>query len=242
MVTHTQFFQAGFIIGLFVIIGIGFYFIWGAIPYVINSEKIREKQIIYLTEWCEVIPCVFYIKIETYDFLVANNPVNVSISTGALESASMYPEGASIPSSVIRNMQNSFEGTERYFPEDYDMMSPDFGKEDYPKMLEALKSGIIHLTPQGTRFIGEINNLIYREGGEFDIGITITYAEGGVSGYGMGDESFALHKVMKIAPPQTLLQYRTNNITTGLAYAAIGAAFLTVGLSKLLDLILKTIF
>ena len=55
----------------------------------------------------------------------------------------------------------------------------------------------------------------------------------------MGDKSYALQKIMKVAPPETMLQYRTNNVTTGLAYAAIGVSFLAVGLSKILDLFMR---
>jgi len=86
-----------------------------------------------------------------------------------------------------------------------------------------------------------MQNLTCKCGGEFDIGITITYQDGKVVGYGLGDTNFALKNAIRISPPEALIQLRNSNQTLGLAWIAAGLTLIAIGLSGLIDFIIRLI-
>jgi len=140
----------------------------------------------------------------------------------------------------IRDIQLEFEGASSYFPGEYNFSDPSFFKEQFEKLQKAIESNILHLKRNSlTTFAGSKQNLNYTSGGEFDIGITVTYQDGKVAGYGIGQTNFALEKAMRISPPEALVQLRNSNLTLGLNYTVISLALIATGLSGFINLILR---
>jgi hypothetical protein len=105
--------RAFYVIACVVLFGFSSYFLNLGIPYLTNNverEKITAIQEIYfdkpqLNTW-------FYVKLETLDAFMANNPINVSVTTGSLDM------------DEIHSIQLSFEGANKYFPNNKPVVAP----------------------------------------------------------------------------------------------------------------------
>ena len=219
-----NFTQNLYIISLFIIIGVGVSIcVCQAIPYF----QIHHKTIYaYKQALSKEVGTYFYFKFKTNDFFVANNPIDIEIRTSALDTQ------------TITGIQLGFinSGYDPFFEVDiYD--------EDYvEKISEAYKNQIVHLKKGGlTWYKGELNNVTYYTGGKYDVGITI-WNNSTVMGHGVGDTNYILKDIIEIAPPETLIQYRNNEITLGIAWAAFGITLILFGLTHLLGILEKIIF
>lgn len=214
------------IVSLFVLIGMGLAIIIDqALPYIQN--EVHESRTAYLSFKSDEVGTWFTLKLKTNDFFAAFNPIDVSIHTGACD-----------PN--IKTIQLEFVGASSYFPGDYNFSDSSFFPEQYNKLKEAMSSNILHLERNSlTTFAGSKQNLTYTYGGEFDIGITVTYQDGRVEGYGLGNTDFALKKAMRISPPEVLVQLKNNNLTLGLTYTAVGLTLLAIGLAGLIDFFIR---
>jgi hypothetical protein len=215
------------ILSLFILVGIGVSIIVVlARPFL--QDTIHEERIAYFS-YLDPHTTWFYLKLQTQDLFAAFNSINISIQTAACP-----PE--------ITNIQLEFVGSSTYFPGDYNFSSPDFFTKQYENFTKSLKSNIVQLENNSlTTFAGSIGNVTYTNGGQFDIGITITTKDGAVIGYGMGDTSFALKNAIQISPPEALIQLRNGRISMGLTYVAVGLTFIVVGMTGLIDLWLRLI-
>jgi hypothetical protein len=215
------------IISLFFLLGIGVSIIVVlARPYL--EDSIHDNRIAYFsyllpgTTW-------FHVKLQTQDLFAAFNPINISVQTAACP-----PE--------IRSLQLEFVGASSYFPGDYNFSAPDFFEKQYENFTKSLQSNTVQLVNNSlTTFAGSIKNVTYTNGGEFDIGITITNKDGAVRGYGMGDTSFALKNAIRISPPEALIQLRNGRISMGLTYVAVGLTFVVVSMTGLISLWVRTV-
>ena len=202
----------------------------------------------------------YTIKMETHGAFIANNPINVTMTT-------------STPMDIdkIRSIQIEFLGGSKYFPRDYDSSPPsppswnaskadreqyDIAMEEYwknfketfDKEWDASQSNLLFLhndsPPTASRistFSGSLENLVYPSGGQFDIGITAN-TNNGVVGYGLGDTSYLVEDIITISPPETLLQMQSNSIMTGLGWIGIGIPFFLGGLIEILGYIKRRAF
>lgn len=196
-----------------------------ALPLLRN--EVHEARIAYLSFESDQVGTWFTLKLETEDLFAAFNPINVSVHTGATDPA-------------IRSIQLEFEGASTYFPGDFNFSDPSFYPEQYDKLTEAIESNILFLERDSlTTFAGNKLNLNYTSGGDFDIGITVTYQNGAVAGYGLGDTSFVLKQAIRVSPPEALVQLRNGNLTLGLAWLAIGLTMINIGLGGLIDIAIK---
>jgi hypothetical protein len=196
-----------------------------SLPLIRN--EVHEHRIAYLSFKSDEVGTWFTLKLETEDLFTAFNPINVSVHTGAVDTN-------------IRTIQLEFQGASSYFLGEYNFSDPSFFPEQYEKLRKAIESNIFHLQRNSlTTFAGSKQNLTYTTGGEFDIGITVTYQDGRVIGYGLGNIDFALKKAIRISPPEALVQLRNGNYTLGLAYAAVGLTLVAVGLTAVLDIVIK---
>jgi hypothetical protein len=115
-----------------------------------------------------------------------------------------------------------------------------FFPEQYEKLREEIESNTFDLERNTlTTFTGSKQNLVYTTGGEFDVGITVTYQDGRVAGYGVGNIDFALKKAIRISPPEALVHLRNGNLTRGLTLAAVGLTLMAVGLAGLIDVAIR---
>lgn len=92
--------------------------------------------------------------------------------------------------------------------------------------------------PNPSRFSGTIQNITYSNGGEFDIGITVS-TPNGTFGYGVGDTSYVFKNAVTVSPPEALLQIQNNNVITGIGWIGIGLPFILAGLIGLLEIVKK---
>jgi len=216
------------ILFLFILMGFGVAMIFCcALPYLQN--KIHGKRIAYISLPSREVGTWFIFKLETNDIFAAFNPINVSVYTSPCD-----------PN--IKSIQLEFLGASSYFPGDYNFSDPYFFPEQFEKLRKAISSNILILKRNSpTTFAGKIQNLTYRCGGEFDIGITVTYKNGKVVGYGVGNTNFVLKKAIKISPPEALIQLRNSNLTLGLSWMAVGLTLIAIGLSGLIDLLIQTL-
>jgi len=211
---------------LFFLVGIGSAIvIVKALPFV--QDKIHESRVAYLSFLSKEVGTWFILKLETRDLFAAYNPINVSIHTSACN-----PE--------IRSIQLEFVGASSYFPRDYNFSDPSFFPEQFEALRKSLESNIVILERNTlTTFAGSKQNLTYTTGGEFDIGITVTYQDGRVVGYGVGNTDFVLKNAIRVSPPEVLVQLRNGRITTGLTWAAAGLTFIAIGITGLIEVIIK---
>lgn len=191
---------------------------------------------------------VFYLKSESLGLYVANEPINVSVTTNRMD---------------VRGVQLRFLGAGKYFPNNTaPPESPPSGAsleewkeweqamqhwwDLWEENLNKLSADILRLTndtdltftdpftnetrPNYPTFSGSIQNLTYSVGGQFSIGITIFQSDGGVIGYDMGDTSYVLQNVIEVSPPETLLQIKSNYISVGLGWIGIGVSPLLAGI------------
>ncbi len=227
------------------------------LPY-INNDVHNEISVVRSYSF-DKIPIWVHIKMETSDALVANNPINITVTT------------TPINLDEIRQIQFLFEGAGKYFPNDKSSEPPprpsyDSSQEAWDEYHEETKKYILksveniftnimflksdkniedfnipenYNIPKYSTFSGSLQNLTYTSGGEFDIGITITKGDGEIIGYGTGDTSYMLKEAIDISPPETLLQIENNNIMKGLGWVGISLPFLIAGLNGILNIILS---
>jgi len=184
---------------------------------------------------------------ETDDALVANNPIDISVTTTMIDR------------SKIRGIQLTFEGAEKYFPNHTKLSPPsppsssknleEYFKEleeyydelerELDRMREEIGANILILRSDTdlnwTSFSGSIRNIVYSSGGSFDIGITLIKADGEVIGYEMGDRNFAIKNAIEISPPEVLVQLENTNVMRGLSYIGISIPLLTAGINCLVE-------
>lgn len=221
---------------IFLVLGLGIVF-FQALPYL--QDKYHSNIVSNRVYFAEMIPTYIYLKQETSDAFTANNPINISITTG-------------ITPKEIRGIQLTFDGAESCFPRE----RPEYPeinfseplKEYYKKVDEYFNkseefdkkcfNNIISLQQKTTR-VSEISHfsgglsLTYPAGGDFDIGITIIRSDGGVAGYEMGNRQSAIKGAIHISPPEALYSIRNYNRTAGLALLALGLTFVLHGINGL---------
>jgi len=227
-------------------------FIFLSIPHITN--KAHKTIVVNRVYFFDKIPAYLFIHMETNDALVANNPIDISVTT------------TNIDRSQIRGIQLTFEGAERYFP-NYTALSPPSppsSSEDYEEYFKKLEeyqkelkkeldkmreeSGanilILHndTNRNWTSFSGSLKNVIYSSGGIFDIGVTINKADGGIIGYEMGDRNFAIKNAIEISPPEVLIQLENANIMKSLGYIGVSIPFLIAGINALMEILKRHIF
>lgn len=208
------------------VIALGFSIIVvNALPYILDKNHVQITDILHYQ--CDPVPCAgFIIKLDAMDIFSANNPINVSVHTGAC-------------SPSIKSIQLTFKGASTYFPGDYDLGSSDFWDKEYDEMRTSIESNILHLVRATTMFSGEKKGLKYNNGGQFDIGITLTLQDGTVLGDGVGDKSYVIMNAVKISPPEALLQLKQTNASIGLAWVALGIGLLAIGAGAIIELLIK---
>jgi len=219
-----------------------------SIPYITN--KSHKRIVVNRVYFFDKIPAYFFVRLETNDALVANNPIDISVTT------------TNIDRSQIRGIQLTFDGAERYFPNYTKLFPPSppsstenleeyFKKlEEYYKELDKMRQEIganiliLHNDTDWnwTSFSGSIKNVIYSSGGTFDIGITLIKSDGGVIGYEMGDRNFAIKNAIEISPPEVLIQLENTNVMKGLSYIALSIPFLIAGVNALMEILKRYIF
>jgi len=193
----------------------------------------------------------FTIILETENIFSANNPINVTVRTGAVVEnwkyiqleclgakeplAEDWPDFPVPPTDVMA--ENYSEAFEEYIEEmeKYQEKMNEYSE----KFRDVVGSNIVHLKKDMNIFKGKKNNLIYRNGGQFDIGVTINPEEGSVFGYGMGDTSYILENVITVSPPEALYTFKQSNVITGLSWATLGLGFFAIGASAIISYILK---
>lgn len=230
-----------YVIGCVSLIAIGLFLVFYAIPYLSNSVHSKiEANRVYLFK-NEKLHSYFYVKLETSDAFVANNPIDISIVT------------PNIDRNKTRGLQITFDGASAYFPNFTKLNIPssltteelekaiDELNEEVQRMSDSIGKNIISLQndtdKDWTSFSGNIQNLTFSTGGKFDIGITINNVVGGVTGYEMGDRNCAIKEAIEISPPEVLIQVNNANIMTGLAWIGVSLPFLIAGLTGLMEII-----
>jgi len=241
----------------FALIGPGLYFIAIGLSRVTNNKPnntVTEINDYYF--YRGQFQTVFYIEATTIGAFIADNPINVSVTTNSMLNVS--------------GIQLEFLGASKYFPNNTGPPSPppegsseqawnqyeqavqewiNATRQDTQKISENIMhmTNDTHLTwyepfenrtfPNPSTFSGELQNLTYSAGGEFSIGVTIFLSSGAVEGYGLGDTSYVIDNALTISPPETLLQIESNNILTGLGWIGIGISLFVPGLVILVELI-----
>jgi hypothetical protein len=168
-----------------------------------------------------------YLKYTSKDGFIAGNPIDVDIQSGIVTN--------------IQSLQLTFDGAGSYFPGNYNYTTMDISKlkEQQEKMVKDMNN-IVPLELKTTKvseishFEGSINNLVYGQGGNFDIGFTYVNKEQGVVGYGMSQIENKIVNGISIASPETLLTIRNNNLLTGIS-------LITVGISIFIPLLIKVL-
>jgi len=199
----------------------------------------------------------FFIKTKTVGAFLADNPINVSVTTNPLQN--------------VKGIEIDFLGAGKYFPDNTASPArPPEGSSEQAwnqyeqAMREWVNASITNLhrmsesimflkndtdlvalnpfqnitSPVHSTFSGELSNLTYSVGGEFSIGIEITESNGAIVGYWHDeDTSYMINNVMTISPPETLLQIESNNILTGLGWIGVGVSPLIAGLVILIEFV-----
>lgn len=248
--------QAIVLVISFVLVGSGLYFISMGLSKVTDNKPhdiVTEINDYYF--YHGQVQTVFYIKTETTGAFLADNPINVSVTTNRMD---------------VNGIQLEFLGASKYFPNNTAPPEPPpIGSSEqawtqYEQAIqvwanalrqntEKSSENILFLTndtditrtnpfdnttlPNYPTFSGTFQNLTYSVGGEFSIGITITQSDGGVVGYGVGDTSYIINNAIGISPPETLLQIESNNILTGLGWIGIGVSPFIAGLAIWVELV-----
>jgi len=216
-----------------------------------NIVSITNSYYFYQNE----VSTIFYIKTETVGTFMADNPINVSVTTNRMD---------------VRGVQLEFLGLSKYFPnhtrpilptfpsvwseksiEEYEQAMDAYDKE-FEKQFEGLGSNVVHLNndtdidftlpyenitfPNYPTFSGMFTNLTYPVGGKFSIGTTVFTRDGGVIGYGMGNTAYIIEDYVEIAPLETKFQIQNNFIMTGLGWIGIGITLCLSGIALIVEL------
>jgi hypothetical protein len=245
-----------------------------ALPY--STNNVHENITVVIDFYFAKSPTWFHFIIKTSDAMIANNPIDLKISTTLIDL-----DQVSQIQITLEGAEKAFEGSESIMPKpppagssenDYSQYVKAMDKyaEDYRKYFdEKMKSdtsNIFHLSsdrsyddmvkqeqeinklrglsstqtnitfPKFSTFSGSIKNVTYAVGGKFDVGLTFIGRNGIPVGYGMSDISYALNDVLEISPPEVKLQIKSNNLTTGLSYIAVGIAILFVAINGFMEI------
>jgi hypothetical protein len=243
----------GVFFSVMLIIG-GLYSFYDGIPYLLDNKphnKVSEITDSYF--YHGQISTVFFIKTESVGLFVADEPINVSVTTVGTD---------------VRGIQLRFLGAGKYFPNNTAPPSPPSGNssseawnqwekemqqyDESQRQNEESSADILLLTndtdltvtipfenitlPNYPTFSGSIQNLTYSVGGQFSIAVTVTQANGTVVGYDMGDTSYILQNVIEVSPPETMLQIQSNYILTGLGWIGIGLSPLLASIALIWEI------
>lgn len=177
-----------------------------------------------------------YFKMETSDVFVANNPINISISTGVTDE--------------VRGILLTFDGAESCFLGDlYEATQPIYSQplssEKIKKLSDEIETfnkkcsnnkillqKISLLTGSNISYFSGNLQLTYPEGGNFDIGISFDRGRGN-EGYEFGNRQSAIKGAIPILSPDILYSINNSNIMTGLAWLGIGLTLILPGLINL---------
>lgn len=233
-----------------ILFGAGAYCIVNSLTYFSNEVHYPVKDIV--TFYIDEVG-YFYLKITSVDSFMANNPLNISIVTGAIN-----------PSLINQNIQLIFYGAEQYFPINEEMMSKkglyalnasaicaDKYKlvknntklikncflsylDDYEDPVSSAWNNYVLLEKKGNSLKGKLTNISYNSGGLFDIGVIITPNNFKVFSL---DPDYLKEDVINIAPPETKIAIKSNNILIGLAWLAVGISLLIPVLIEFLRLL-----
>ncbi len=211
---------------IWVLLGLGtILMIWG-LSFTLN---VRHKEVVSSRVYfSKKIPGYIHIKYTTKDAFVAGNPIDMVIQTGIVEN--------------VDKIQLTFDGAGSYFPGDDNLSSVKPG--DIANLLKSLKKSMNNIVPLQSQvssvgivhFTGEVTRLVYSQGGNFDIGITIQLKGSGLIGYEMGQrDDYRIAAGIYIAPPETLLAMRSNNLMVGIAWVAAGISLFIPALMRILS-------
>lgn len=211
---------------IWVLLGVGIcLMIWG-LSFTLN---VHHKEVVSSrTYFSKKIPGYIHIKYTTKDAFVAGNPIDMVIKTGIIES--------------VDKIQLTFDGAGSYFPGDYNLSSVNPG--DIEKFHESLRKSMNNVVPLQSQvssvgivhFTGEATGLVYSQGGNFDIGITIQPKGSGLIGYEMGQrDDYRIAAGIYISPPETSLAMRRNNLMVGIACIAVGISLFIPALMRILS-------
>jgi len=211
---------------IWVLLGVGICFmIWGlSFTFNVHHKGVVSSR----TYFSKEIPGYIHIKYTTKDAFVAGNPIDMVIKTGIIEN--------------VDKIQLTFDGAGSYFPGDYNLSSVNSG--DIEKLHESLRKSMNNVVPLQSQvssvgivhFTGEATGLVYSQGGNFDIGITIQPKGSGLIGYEMGQrDDYRIAAGINISPPETSLAMRSNNLMVGIAYVAVGISLFIPALMRILS-------
>ena len=197
--------------------------------YTINKHhsKIEDIKIFPPTQFGNITLMSIALKLETNDGFIAQNPIDVTVV-----SESNFDR--------IKEIQIEFEGAVKYFPGDYNPFDPNYWKnfsEEVSRNVIILNGKINPFTNITTFPQGQLKNLVYNTGGDYDIKVTLIKEDGTVIGSGVGDDRFDKKDAIHISPPEVLQTIKSNNIMAGLGYLAIGVALFISGLNWLMKII-----
>lgn len=191
--------------------------------------NIHHKEVVSSrTYFSEEIPGYIHVKYSTKDAFVAGNPIDAVIRTGIIMN--------------VETIQLTFDGAGSYFPADYDFSS--VNPEDIRRSHESLRKSMNNVVPLErevssagiVHFTGEATGLVYSQGGNFDIGITMAAKDSGVIGYEMGKRNnYRITEGISISPPETSLAIRNNNLMVGIAWIAVGMSLFIPTLMRILS-------
>jgi len=199
--------------------------IWGlSFTFNVHHKGVVSSR----TYFSKKIPGYIHIKYTTKDAFVAGNPIDMVIKTGIILN--------------VDTIQLTFDGAGSYFPGDYNLSSINPG--DIEKLHESLRKSMDNVVPLQSQvssvgivhFTGEATGLVYSQGGNFDIGITIQPKGSGLIGYEMGQrDDYRIAAGINISPPETSLAMRSNNLMVGIAYVAVGISLFIPALMRILS-------
>ena len=230
----------GVILSVLLIFG-GLYSFYMGIPNLLDNKP--HNVLSEITDYYFYhgqIQTVFFIKTESIGLFVADEPINVSVTTDRMNASYVqlrflgagkyFPNNTSPPISPSSGASmQEWEQYEQALQQYYDLQNENERKLSSDTLLLTNDTNLTYTNPFTNEtvpnyptFSGSIQNLTYSVGGLFDIGVTVAQLDSGVVGYDMGDTSYVLQNVIQISPPETMLQIRSNYILTGLGWIGVG--------------------
>jgi len=244
-----------------VLVGIGIVLFVEGFPLI--ADKAHKKVSAFRDYYFDGIPMWIQVKMETLDAFTANNPIDVEMSTtpinldevrvmqlsfeGAkqyfptkpMDSPTMPPIGSpqEVWDQYKREVEEYWDTFEKYMKDSFEKAGLNMLFLRSDKDISDFNLPENSSLPKFSTFSGTLQNLTYSTGGKFDIGITVTKANGEVIGYGMSDLSYVLKEAIEVSPPETLLEIQNRNIMSGLGWIGLGLPFLIAGLTGLLEIL-----
>ncbi|MHC4183743.1 MAG: hypothetical protein ACYSR0_10365 [Planctomycetota bacterium] len=218
-------------LSVFILITAGIGSVLSSFPYLYNN--IHDDVSLIRSYETDNPKGHFVITYKTKDAFVAGNPINVTIMTGNMKE--------------FEHIELQFIGSEQYVIEYYNYSNTSIDNlVDIQNKLQSLSENILktHVALEKKSWIeyydyfeGNINDVIYSSGGDFDIGLTVKKEGELLKGYLMGDNDYVIREAIHISPYESMISIETNRIMIGLSWIGIGIALLIAGLSGFLNIL-----